>query len=424
MYSRQELFRQLVLTLVQNDNDELLNYLMKNRQNVTDHELAYYTSYPKRTYEDYVEWQELGFNEKENKWLNNQELANNEKLENPSQLEIGNQLFKELLLESKKNLNPTMDFLLAKEMVKYLNWRVNLNEESPLVNYNPPEEYQSAQDVDSSDYETDSEYEYVTDSEDQDSEYESDVDQNDSEYEYEYVTDSEYEEELESEEDQKMPVMDQLGDDFPEQMLTTVMTDVDRYSWMNLLNNWLNIGLGDTNSNRVLFSHLFNGGFLSDDQWNDIMLSEEFWDLSVTCIEQNNMDFFNLIPPMLWSYDDLFELVWKACEVRNDTFVRYVDQVQPLFIHSFLHSLIHPADDHTDFDEDKLSKMVYLLNTVPLIVRLNKKVFKDMLKYDELWQPLMNQPVYDQDKVSQSIASYLVKSKQYEKLAEFASKLK
>ena len=151
MYSRQELFRQLVLTLVQNDNDELLNYLMKNRQNVTDHELAYYTSYPKRTYEDYVEWQELGFNEKENKWLNNQELANNEKLENPSQLEIGNQLFKELLLESKKNLNPTMDFLLAKEMVKYLNWRVNLNEESPLVNYNPPEEYQSAQDVDSSD---------------------------------------------------------------------------------------------------------------------------------------------------------------------------------------------------------------------------------------------------------------------------------
>ena len=276
MYSRQELFRQLVLTLVQNDNDELLNYLMKNRQNVTDHELAYYTSYPKRTYEDYVEWQELGFNEKENKWLNNQELANNEKLENPSQLEIGNQLFKELLLESKKNLNPTMDFLLAKEMVKYLNWRVNLNEESPLVNYNPPEEYQSAQDVDSSDYETDSEYEYVTDSEDQDSEYESDVDQNDSEYEYEYVTDSEYEEELESEEDQKMPVMDQLGDDFPEQMLTTVMTDVDRYSWMNLLNNWLNIGLGDTNSNRVLFSHLFNGGFLSDDQWNDIMLSEEF----------------------------------------------------------------------------------------------------------------------------------------------------
>ena len=136
------------------------------------------------------------------------------------------------------------------------------------------------------------------------------------------------------------------------------------------------------------------------------------------------MDFFNLIPPMLWSYDDLFELVWKACEVRNDTFVRYVDQVQPLFIHSFLHSLIHPADDHTDFDEDKLSKMVYLLNTVPLIVRLNKKVFKDMLKYDELWQPLMNQPVYDQDKVSQSIASYLVKSKQYEKLAEFASKLK
>lgn len=135
MQEREELFRQVLFQGAQRGNQSLLTRLMGQRDQVSNDELMYYREHPKCGYDSWLMLQQM----------NERKMSPTSKSFVPQKsLHVSDaQKTAQRLGARRKTLRRTYDFLMQKEMVRYLKWRDQLSTEArlrsqPLVTYKLP----------------------------------------------------------------------------------------------------------------------------------------------------------------------------------------------------------------------------------------------------------------------------------------------